>query len=107
MALFYTKKEKKSIAVFLPALLLALVIVVFVYLANDLSTTNSSQEYEILDKALTRSITQCYALEGFYPPSLTYLEENYGLTYNKEHFYIDYRYIGSNLRPDVTIIGRE
>lgn len=107
MARFNAKKEKKNIMVFLPAFLLAVVLLVFVLTTNKLSSTNTNQEYEILDKALTRSITQCYALEGTYPPSLVYLEENYGLTYNKDHFFVDYQYIGSNLRPDVTIIGRE
>ena len=61
---------------------------------------------DILDKALSRSITQCYAIEGTYPPDLDYLVEHYGLCYDSETFFIDYRYIGSNLRPDVTIIER-
>lgn len=107
MTRFNAKKEKKNIMVFLPVFLLAVALLVFVLSTNSISTTNTNQEYEILDKALTRSITQCYALEGTYPPSLKYLEENYGLIYNKDHFFVDYQYIGSNLRPDVTIIGRE
>ena len=62
--------------------------------------------WRILEKAIDRSITQCYALEGVYPDNLAYLEQEYGLTYNKEHFFVDYQYIGSNLRPDITIIER-
>ena len=61
----------------------------------------------VLENALDRSITQCYALEGSYPPSLSYLVENYGLTYNSEQYFIDYQYIGSNLRPDTMIIERD
>ena len=37
----------------------------------------------------------------------TYLTDHYGLTYNSDYYYIDYQYIGSNLRPDVTIIERK
>ena len=47
---------------------------------------------------------QCYALEGTYPPNLQYLEEHYGLTYDKKRFYVDYLAIGSNFFPDVTVI---
>ena len=66
-----------------------------------------AKEKELLQTALDRSILQCYALEGSYPSSLSYLEEHYGLTYNKELFFVDYQYIGDNLRPDITIIERD
>ncbi len=98
---------KTRITTFLPMLLLIAVLFVFVYAANEVGHTQTSQEQDILTKALNRSITQCYALEGAYPTSLKYLVEHYGLTYDSNHFYIDYQYIGSNLRPDVTIIERK
>jgi hypothetical protein len=104
---FSVQKEKKNILRFLPLLFLIAVILLFVYATGNLSDTNSAHEEEIVSAALERSITQCYALEGFYPPDLDYLSRHYGFTYNTEHFFIDYRYIGSNLRPDVTIIKRE
>ena len=37
---------------------------------------------------------------------LEYLKENYGLTYNEDLFYVDYRTTGANLIPDVTIIEK-
>ena len=52
------------------------------------------------------AITECYALEGAYPPDIDYLTAHYGLTYDADTYFIDYQYIGSNLRPDVTIIKR-
>lgn len=106
MYLFSVKKEKKSITSYFPALLLIFVLVAFCAFASSMTQTNASQEKEILEKAIDRSITQCYALEGVYPDNLAYLEQEYGLTYNKEHFFVDYQYIGSNLRPDITIIER-
>ena len=106
MYLFSVKKEKKSITTYAPAILLALILVAFTVFTHSINQTNASQEKEILQKAIDRSITQCYALEGVYPDNLSYLEDEYGLTYNKEHFFVDYQYIGSNLRPDITIIER-
>lgn len=107
MNLFSTKKEKISITSYLPVLILVAVLVVFIFFSNSIVSTNSEREKEILENAIDRSITQCYALEGVYPNDLTYLEENYGLIYNKEQFFVDYQYIGGNLRPDITIIERE
>ena len=51
-----------------------------------------------------QDIIHCYAVEGFYPPSLSYMEEHYGLTYDKDLFFVDYQPVGSNMRPEVTII---
>lgn len=107
MYLFSIKKEKKSITLYAPILILVIVLVALSLFAGSITDTNVSREKEILQKAIDRSITQCYALEGVYPDNLEYLEEEYGLTYNKDHFFVDYQYIGSNLRPDITIIERD
>ncbi len=107
MYLFSIEKEKKSITAYAPVVILVLVLIAFSLFASSMTDSNALREKEILQKAIDRSITQCYALEGVYPDNLEYLEEEYGLTYNKEHFFIDYQYIGSNLRPDITIIERQ
>ena len=107
MHLFSTKKEKTIITSYLPLLIMLIVLSAFVFFANSVSNTNTAREKEILQNAIERSITQCYALEGTYPGSLNYLEENYGLFYNKDRFFVDYQYIGGNLRPDITIIERD
>lgn len=105
--LFAIKKPKHHIRRLLsPAALLA-VIIFFVVFSNNITESNTSHSKDILERALSRSITQCYAIEGSYPPSIEYLVEHYGLSYDTEHYYIDYIYIGSNLRPDTTIIERE
>lgn len=100
-------KVKAYISAFLPMVILSICLVIFTLLIQNVSSSNKGREKELLSKALDRSITQCYALEGAYPSSLHYLEEHYGLTYNDKHFFIDYQYIGANLRPDTTIIERE
>ena len=107
MYLFSSKKEKTSITSYLPVLIMIIVLGVFVLFSNSMTSSNTAREKEILKKAIDRSVTQCYALEGIYPGDLTYLEENYGLIYNKEQFFVDYQYIGGNLRPDITIIERD
>ena len=107
MHLFSTRKEKTSITTYLPVLVLIVVLGAFVLFANSMTSSNTAREKEILQNAIDRSVTQCYALEGTYPSSLSYLEQNYGLIYNKELFYVDYQYIGGNLRPDITIIERD
>ena len=73
---------------------------------QSVSDTALEKQRESLETALNRSIAQCYAVEGAYPPSLAYIKEHYGLLYNEELFYVDYQPIGSNIMPDVTILDR-
>ena len=94
------KKKKKYKQLLCSVVLLALTLFVFGFAADRIRLSNESEQTTILEKAVTRTITQCYALEG------SYLTTHYGLTYDPDQYLIDYQYIGSNLRPDVTIIKR-
>lgn len=84
-----------------------LFLIVFLLSLSSIQESTLEKQQESLESALIRDITHCYAVEGFYPPSLSYIEEHYGLTYDKELFFVDYRPVGSNMRPDVTIILRK
>ncbi len=45
----------------------------------------------------------CYATEGFYPPDLYYLEDNYGLVLKNDKYYYFYDAFASNIMPDIII----
>ena len=68
----------------LPLLGFILLFIVFIKGIASVSETTIDKQKESLTTALNRSITQCYAVEGTYPPSLEYIENHYGLTYNPD-----------------------
>ncbi len=80
--------------------------VLFIYGLLSVSNTTTNKQEESLRNALNRNIIHCYCTEGTYPPSLSYLEEHYGLTYDKDTFYIEYIAYGSNILPEVTIMRK-
>ena len=73
-----------SIAVFV------IVIGFFCFFADRIRYSNEAEQKAILQNALTRMITECYAMEGSYPPDVDYLVEHYGLTYDEDEYWIDY-----------------
>lgn len=87
-----------SIAVFLCC------IIFFMKRISDLSSSTEENYRTNLRQAILRSAVHCYAIEGRYPESLAYLKEHYGLYWDETEYLVDYEIIGSNLRPDVTII---
>lgn len=87
-----------SVAIFCGLLLLLLAGM------DDISGMTQRQEEEGLENSVRQSAVHCYALEGFYPDSLEYLEAHYGLIYDREKYIISYEVIGANLMPDVSVI---
>ena len=76
---FESKKRNKGTAFLytLPLLLSLVIIVSFVFGIRSVSQTTADKQLESLENALSRSIAQCYAVEGMYPPDLDYLKEHY------------------------------
>lgn len=83
-----------------------LVLFSFLFAISSISASTTDRQQEALENAINRSIVNCYCVEGTYPPSLDYLVEHYGLTYDSELFFVDYQAIGANILPDVTIIRK-
>lgn len=90
----------------LPILAFIVLFVLFLQGIGSVSESTLSKQQESLETALERSISQCYAVEGSYPPSLEYLKQHYGLLYDEDSFFIDYEYYGNNLLPEVTVLRR-
>lgn len=99
--LHYIKKIK------LPLIAFLILFFLFFRGISSVDATTIKKQQESLTTSLQRNITQCYALEGTYPPTLEYLVSHYGLIYDKTILFVDYQFIGTNIYPDVTIILKE
>ncbi|HML69701.1 MAG TPA: hypothetical protein PKA81_15080 [Clostridia bacterium] len=89
---------------------LAFAAVVFVLLAAvfllALATTtqrSEARETEMVTAAIQRGIVTCYAVEGKYPPSLSYLYEHYGVSVDESRYAVFYDVIAANLMPSVQV----
>ena len=102
------KKEKKGS--FLPVVLMPLVVIslVLCFLSgvSNLTKGQSQEDKRRLEDVLRESAVACYAVEGFYPPNLAYLEEHYGVQIDKRHFVVHYTAIAENLMPDITVLEK-
>ncbi len=103
---FAVNRPRRSLplGVLLSGLIFLAILLLAIRGISSVSETTRQKSLESLETALRRDVVHCYATEGFYPPSLEYLEEHYGLTYNKDRYWIDYQPVGSNLMPDITVL---
>ena len=70
------------------------------------SSINETQSLELLKQSVHRATVQCYAVEGIYPPKLEYLEEHYGVVYDKDKYGVEYGCFASNIMPTIIVYER-
>lgn len=68
---------------------------------------NDDEEMRTLQQAVSRACVQCYAIEGRYPPSVEYLEEEYGIQIDQEKYAVFYSGFASNVMPEITVVPLE
>lgn len=104
---FENTKDRRSVdPMALSVVMFIAVIVAFIIGIGYVSGSSYLDDEATLLKAINRDIVHCYAVEGAYPESLEYMEENYGLTYNHDRFIVDYDVQGANIMPTVMIVER-
>lgn len=79
----------------------------FNYGVQSMSKQSIDEQQTNLETAIERCVSQYYVLVGHYPESLNVLEKEYGLTYNKKIFFVDYQVLGENIAPDIVVIRKE
>lgn len=85
--------------------LLAFFIILAILLFGFDHTVNEfdGQDLKRMEDAIAKAVNTCYSIEGFYPSSLDYLEENYHLLVNQDHYQIHYEWIADNVRPNIFV----
>lgn len=100
-----TRKKRRRRRIYVVIALCALAIACYFGYGSVRRSLNEqaavSMRQSILDAAM-----QCCAVEGAYPLSLEHLEQNYGLTVNREDFVITYQAYANNVAPSVVVIPR-
>ena len=85
-------------------ILFACIVVVFLLAIRYTAGNTMNRQEEALNRAMERDIVQCYAENGYYPPSLDYIKEHYGLLYDEGTFFVDYTPVGGNIYPSYRVV---
>jgi hypothetical protein len=88
------------------ALMLAVFAVLFFgayALLGGISSVSSGKETELVRAAVRDAVLTCYAVEGFYPETLDYLKQNYGLRFNEDQYFVYYDAFASNIMPGIQV----
>ncbi len=88
-------------------LLAAVLLLGFSLLTDRLAEEQREERRAQIEDACRFAAVSCYADEGFYPPTLRYLEEHCAFSASaaeKDGYAVLYEAIADNLMPDITVV---
>jgi len=88
----------------MPILFTAVVMGMIVYGLQQTEASSKAEGLRILEDSIRRAVVICYAIEGRYPDSIAYIEENYGIHIDRTKYVVHYDIFASNLMPDIMVI---
>jgi len=91
-------------AAVLPVIFTVVVMVMVVIGLRQTEESSSAEGLRILEDSLRRAVVMSYAIEGRYPESIEYIEENFGIHIDRTRFVVHYRVFASNILPEIMVI---
>lgn len=87
-----------------PILFTAAVIGMIAFGLKQTEESSRSEGLRVLEESILRATVKCYAVEGRYPDTVAYIENNYGIRIDRTKYAVHYEIIASNLFPEITVI---
>ncbi len=97
-------RVKEKMTALLPVSVILLVTGFFLWAVEGLEDGQAAEEKKQLERALRLGAVSCYATDGFYPPTLTWLEEQCGIQIDKSRYAVFYEVFAENLMPEITVV---
>lgn len=91
----------------LAPVIMVLIILCFATATDQLDADRTGEACRQLEIAIRRGCVACYAAEGYYPTTLDYLQEHYGIQVDEKRYTVFYEAFGSNLMPNITVLERQ
>lgn len=104
----YKVSFRSKVIPYLIFLLLFSFVLVFVLSGlGQAGAVSDSEGLRIAEMSLKRSVINCYASEGKYPPSYEYIKEHYGISIDESKYIIHYAVFAENIMPDIAVLRIE
>jgi len=100
---FFNQNSRKKL---LPIVFFVAILIFVLYGVQDATDNSGRLQYDLTVRAIQRAITDCYAIEGYYPPNMQYLYDNYPVRVDTERYFVLYNVFAPNIRPTVQLIDR-
>lgn len=88
-------------------IIIGIILVIALWVGSGITFGKArEQAAQSLRETIMERALQCFAIEGAYPQSLSYLEQHYGLSVNSSDYLITYEAFASNIPPTVMVVPK-
>ena len=91
------------LSVLVPVLFTVAVAAAVITGINQAEQSSRAEGERILAEGIRRAVLTCYAVEGFYPESIAYIERHYGVFVDKTKYVVHYNIFASNIMPGISV----
>lgn len=102
-----THPRGKGRAWLVTAVLLVLTVVLLNGYLLSFEERTAQRQLAQLERTITHALVTCFAAEGRYPDSLSYLSEHYGVHVDEARFTVYFSAFADNVMPTVRIYAKE
>jgi len=82
---------------------LVIIGIIFVGLGQA-AEANRAEGVRLLEEAIIRAAVHSYAVNGYFPESIEYIVDNFGIYVDTSLFVVHYDVFASNLLPDIRVL---
>lgn len=86
--------------------LFVLVLCCFLSVLGNVEKRQQAEDEKRIGTVIKKAVINCYAIEGRYPATLEYVEEQYGLVIDKERYHVFYEVFADNIMPEITVVPK-
>ncbi len=98
------KQGRQTLTYLFTVVLFVMVLAAMVIGLSALSDSAGQEGLTATQNAIEQAAVLCYATEGYYPPSLAYIEENYGIQIDRSKYAVRYDVFASNVMPSIRVV---
>ena len=88
----------------LPIIFSLAVIAMIAYGLRQTEISSRAEGLRVLEESIVRATVKCYAVEGHYPDTVAYIEENYGVRVDRTKYAVHYEIFAPNFFPEITVL---
>ena len=103
---FATSKDKNLLGKLVSFPVIS-IIVMLIFLMQGITQVDriaENEEANSLEKAIRQSATHSYATSGVYPESVAAIQNEYGVSYDRNRYLVSYEIFADNLMPKIKVI---
>ena len=91
-----------------PIIFTAAIVIIILIGLRQTEEAHRAEGLRALEEAIMRVSIHSYAVNGYFPESLDYISENFGIYIDRSRFVVHYEVFGANLVPHVRVfeLGR-